>query len=235
MVKIKVKKRQKAITEICKLEESYNNFLLENEIIINENKLVNGLQLVLDVVGFIPGAGEVADGINLLISLIRKDFIGVGLSAISMIPAVGDIVAKPIKFAIKGASNTGDVAKLAQKFSPKVKSIISKNAPTVLKQLDNPSLVKKVESGIQKALESKMVPGWVSKEITPLIQKGVVKQCFEVGSNLLKTISQSISQQATQQVAKKEISKQASDAITTGVRKTARRMYKNREQELENN
>ena len=54
------------------------------------SKALDGVQAGLDVVGFVPRVGEIADGINALISLGRGDYVGATLSAISMVPVVGD-------------------------------------------------------------------------------------------------------------------------------------------------
>ncbi len=43
----------------------------------------------LDVVGLVPGFGEVADGINALIYVARGDYVNVGLSTAAMIPFAG--------------------------------------------------------------------------------------------------------------------------------------------------
>ncbi|XZE19119.1 hypothetical protein SH449x_004429 [Pirellulaceae bacterium SH449] len=56
--------------------------------------VLDGIQLALDVVGLIPGVGEVADGVNAAISLARGDYLGAGLSLLSMIPVVGDALGK---------------------------------------------------------------------------------------------------------------------------------------------
>jgi len=50
---------------------------------------MNGVQTGLDVVGLIPGAGEIADGANALISLGRGDYKGAALSGAAMIPFAG--------------------------------------------------------------------------------------------------------------------------------------------------
>ncbi len=56
--------------------------------------VLDGIQGILDVVGFIPGLGEIADGINGVISLARGDYVGAALSFTSMIPIVGDAIGK---------------------------------------------------------------------------------------------------------------------------------------------
>jgi predicted GIY-YIG superfamily endonuclease len=52
-------------------------------------RVMNWVQTGLDIVGLIPGIGEVADGVNSLIYLSRGDYVSAGLSAAAMIPFVG--------------------------------------------------------------------------------------------------------------------------------------------------
>lgn len=53
------------------------------------DKILDGLQLGLDVVGLIPVVGEIADLTNAGISLARGDYAGAALSAVAAIPFVG--------------------------------------------------------------------------------------------------------------------------------------------------
>lgn len=55
----------------------------------------------LDVVGFVPGFGEVADGANALIYLGEGRYLEAGISAAAMIPILGD-VGKAGKWVVKG-------------------------------------------------------------------------------------------------------------------------------------
>lgn len=55
---------------------------------------VDGIQDLLDIAGLVPVVGEFADGINAVICLVRKDYVGAGLSAVSMVPVVGDVIGK---------------------------------------------------------------------------------------------------------------------------------------------
>lgn len=52
-------------------------------------KVLDGVQIGLDVVGLIPGVGEIADGTNAVISAFRGDWVGAGLSVAAMIPFAG--------------------------------------------------------------------------------------------------------------------------------------------------
>lgn len=56
---------------------------------------------VLDVLGFAPVVGEVFDIASFGISILRNDYISAVTSLISLIPTVGDAVAKPVKFVIR--------------------------------------------------------------------------------------------------------------------------------------
>nr|WP_247681914.1 hypothetical protein [Paenibacillus sp. Marseille-P2973] len=69
-------------------------------IVDNKDKLLNGLkkvgiavldtvQFALDILGLIPAIGEIADGLNALIYLLRKDYVNAGLSLAACIPFAG--------------------------------------------------------------------------------------------------------------------------------------------------
>lgn len=51
--------------------------------------ILDGVQTGLDVVGLVPGFGEIADGVNALIYTGRGDYVNAGLSAAAMIPFAG--------------------------------------------------------------------------------------------------------------------------------------------------
>ena len=55
----------------------------------NATRILDGTQSLLDVVGLVPGVGEVADGANALIYLGRGDNTNAALSGAAMIPFVG--------------------------------------------------------------------------------------------------------------------------------------------------
>ena len=79
------------------LIETYDN---KGKQLINEG-MVDTVQSVLDYAGFIPGIGDLLDGINALIYLIRKKyFLGV-TSLVAVIPVVGSVIATPFKAAHK--------------------------------------------------------------------------------------------------------------------------------------
>ncbi|MFJ7825489.1 T7SS effector LXG polymorphic toxin [Psychrobacillus sp. NPDC096623] len=85
-----------------------------------ENKFLDSLQLGLDIVGLIPGVGELADGANGLIYTARGDMLNAGLSFSAMIPVVG-MASTGGKLAVKG-SKVIENAQDASKAGDNVKS-----------------------------------------------------------------------------------------------------------------
>ncbi|MFZ0577320.1 MAG: hypothetical protein WAM41_07385, partial [Psychrobacillus psychrotolerans] len=67
-----------------------------------ENKFLDSLQLGLDIAGFIPVAGEIADAANGLIYSARGDALNATLSFSAMIPIIGS-VSTGGKLAVKGS------------------------------------------------------------------------------------------------------------------------------------
>ena len=67
------------------------------------------LQLGLDIIGLIPGLGEIADGANALIYLARGDYANAALSAAAMIP-IGGQAATMAKLGLKAAKKASKTA-----------------------------------------------------------------------------------------------------------------------------
>ena len=88
--------------------------------------VIDYVQTGLDVVGLIPGLGEIADGLNGLISLARGDYVGAGLSFAAMVPFAG-WAATAGKFgrrAVKVANAAGDATRAATKYGDEVASVV---------------------------------------------------------------------------------------------------------------
>jgi hypothetical protein len=79
--------------------------------------VLDALQLLLDLVGMVPGAGAIPDLLNGCISLARGDFFGAALSVFSAIPAAGDVV------------GAGKIIKNAEKYVEALKLVESKVLP----------------------------------------------------------------------------------------------------------
>jgi len=61
----------------------------------------------LDIVGFVPVVGEVADGINAAIYVAEGNHLDAAFSAISLVPLAGDAVSKSVKYSLKVADEVG--------------------------------------------------------------------------------------------------------------------------------
>ncbi len=96
----------------------------------NATEVVDGIQTALDVAGMVPVLGAAPDILNAAISAVRGRWVDAGVSLLSAVPAVGDVVGGA-KMARKGYK----IAKAAKKeanamgFSEKVSSKASKLAP----------------------------------------------------------------------------------------------------------
>lgn len=73
-------------------------------------EVMKSIHTALDVFGFVPGIGDIADGANALIYVIEGDKINALLSAGAIIPLVGSSVFKGGKYAFKVTSKFDDMA-----------------------------------------------------------------------------------------------------------------------------
>ncbi|MCX7568168.1 cysteine peptidase family C39 domain-containing protein [Sulfitobacter sp. F26169L] len=95
---------------------------------------IDGVQLALDVIGLIPGLGEIADGINGLISLARGDYVDAGLSFAAMIPFAGwfATAGKFGKKAVNAADLAGDVGRNVTKYGDEALTPLAKGGAGAL-------------------------------------------------------------------------------------------------------
>ncbi|QDZ98572.1 hypothetical protein D0439_08010 [Lysinibacillus fusiformis] len=82
--------------------------------VVKPKNMLNTLQVGLDLVGLIPGVGEIADGVNGVIYLARGDKVNASLSFGAMIPFVG-WASTGGKFVKKGAGVVKSVTEGVQK------------------------------------------------------------------------------------------------------------------------
>jgi len=105
-----------------------------NSQILNEISLGDIGHFALDIAGAIPGVGEVADLANAALYAGKGQFFMAALSAISMVPVVGDVIGKGGKLATLlakgGASKVGKAVmwlkKMFSKYWAKIKAGLSK-------------------------------------------------------------------------------------------------------------
>ena len=138
-----------------KFKKDIKKYAKENNIEITTglDKFLNGIQGALDVVGFFPIVGDIADGINAVISLSRGD---IGLALISlaaMIPVIGD-AAKGFKYMDKAS----DLLKLGDKVVD-IGKATAKNATKKLGQVakkETLGIISKGEKAFKNVLNSVM-------------------------------------------------------------------------------
>lgn len=107
--------------------------------------------LALDIAGLFPGFGEAADLANAMLYINKKEFFMAGLSLISMVPIVGDIIGKGGKLSMMlgkggGAKGAGWLAKTIKKYMPQIKKGLAG-----LK--DNPKIAEFIDPILQSILE----------------------------------------------------------------------------------
>jgi hypothetical protein len=116
---------------------------------IDANSVLDGVQLALDVAGFVPGFGAIPDLANAAISALRGDWAGAGMSVLAAVPGIGDAAAAA-KFARKGlkVANTvnkgGKVTKNINTLSKEEKRSIAKKY--ISKDVSKETLLK--EKGV---------------------------------------------------------------------------------------
>lgn len=137
---------------------------------------LDNAQVALDVAGLVPIAGEVADFLNVVISLARKDYVGSFLSLISMIPEAGDAVGKGGKLLVwmqklaKQQGSVGKAAKIVLEKGPQAKMAI-RTASKALKQFA-PQIKKAIRfaqalvADPAKAKDMRGLPGLVAKVLS---------------------------------------------------------------------
>ncbi|MGF0470788.1 hypothetical protein ACQQ6W_14230 [Lysinibacillus fusiformis] len=122
---------------------------------VKPKNLLNTLQVGLDLVGLIPGFGEIADGVNGIIYLARGDKVNAALSFGAMIPFAG-WAATGGKLVNKGAGVVKSVAEGVQKV---LKGPVGSVVDQVKKQVVNvktqiQSKVAEVKQQLRQMLQS---------------------------------------------------------------------------------
>lgn len=106
-----------------------------NLVLKEETELKN---IMLDLAGLIPGVGEVADLANAIDYAKKGDYLFAGLSLISMVPEIGDVIGKGGKVAAWVTKAFPKGAKFFVQHAPKVaaaKKAIKANKPVIDKIL----------------------------------------------------------------------------------------------------
>ncbi len=112
----------------------------DNKNSMNEDASI--VNVALELAGLIPGIGEFADATNVVLYSRKGEYLHAALSAISIIPTIGDAIGKGGKlavFASKVAPKGGKVEKLGKETVDmiiKVKDLIKNNKALIDKMFD---------------------------------------------------------------------------------------------------
>ena len=147
----------------------------------NFDKALDGLQMILDIVGFISALGDAMDAINLGISIFRGNVLDAVFSAIAILPALGSAIATPLKTIFHAVGDVtgitkavgtlgtlfGGASKIASKLDGMKASIrtFANKIPNAIASLKNNFLVKtlignkklnQIVSGVRSGISSLM-------------------------------------------------------------------------------
>ncbi len=164
----------------------------------------NAVHTILDVAGFIPGLGSVADALNAVVYAFEGDWANAGMSAFSALPGLGDMAAG-CKWAAKFFKKSGKIYKALDSISTflnkvddfvsimtrpvdEALSIVTKNADEVVEDLTtatHKSVKSQRKAAVKEAWENErkaVAKGkkgktreWLADEIGELINTGKVK------------------------------------------------------------
>jgi hypothetical protein len=151
----------------------------------------------LDVAGFVPGLGEIADGLNGLIYLAEGNYLDASLSLISMIPVVGDL-SKGAKWTVGLGQELLDQA---------VKELAEESAEKLLKEAGEEVLEKSVKEAGEELAEN------VTKET---LEEGAEKLFKEAGEELIEKTAKEIVEESTEKTVK-EIGEEAAEQVSKTV------------------
>jgi len=102
---------------------------------VDENAVLDGIQIALDVAGFVPGFGAIPDLTNAAISALRGNWAEAGLSVLAAVPIIGDAAA--------GAKLAGKGLKIAKDVNKTRKAALAKEAKNYIsKEVTKKELLK---------------------------------------------------------------------------------------------
>jgi hypothetical protein len=156
----------------------------------------------LDVVGFIPGVGDIADGINGLVYLAEGRYIEAGVSALAMIPLIGDL-GKVGKWGIKLGEEA--VEEAAEKV---VKELIEQTLEEGLEEASEKVAKELVEQTIEEGFE----------EVSEKVAKGLIKETVdEVSEKVTKELVEQTVEESVETASKKAAKELTEKTVENGI------------------
>ena len=177
------------------------------------NKYGEWVHGALDTVGFIPGLGEIADGLNGLIYLGEGRYIEAGLSLVSMIPIAGDL-SKVGKWGLKMGQEILETA------TEKVTKVV---AETIIAKATKESLDEVAEIAFKEIGEE-----LAEKAAKESLEQAIEKTVHEASEELVEKVSQT----ATEKTLKEGTEQLASQVAKESVEEIAEKTVKETGEEL---
>jgi hypothetical protein len=161
----------------------------------------------LDAAGFIPGLGEIADGLNGLIYLAEGSYIEASVSLLAMIPILGDLG--------KAGKLTAQVGQelLEEAAEKVVKETAEELAEAVVKE----SVEEAVETAVKETGEELIeatAKETVEEVAEELAEIAVKESADEVAQTVLKVTGEELAQGATKEVAEKTTEEVTENVVT---------------------
>jgi hypothetical protein len=165
-----------------------------------DEALIDKLQLLLDALGLIPGAGEFFDAANALISLVRGKNLDALLSVISLVPVYGDAIGKGSKIAlrlIEPLLKIPSIDKILTQATTQAGKLAGNIDPAMLDKLkkageeagDVISVINKNSEGIRQIFDS-MKEGDLAAFLKAIGQKGELGAAEPILNQLFSAASQ---------------------------------------------
>ena len=156
----------------------------------------------LDAVGFVPGLGEIADGLNGLVYLAEGRYLEASLSAVAMIPILGDL-GKAGKWALNSVDTV-------------VEKVVKEVAEDAIQKVAN----ELIEEGAEKVLREtteELIEKSVNEAGGELIEKVTTETLEEGTEKVIKAVlNDTIVEEATEEVLE-EASKEATQRVLNEV------------------
>ncbi|WP_254495413.1 contractile injection system protein, VgrG/Pvc8 family [Brevibacillus sp. RS1.1] len=163
---------------------------------------LDGLQLGLDLVGLIPGLGEIADLANAGISLARGDYAGAALSLAACIPfagwgATGAKLGMKAQKAITKGKKVAKATENATSSTKKAKAIVKNKSPGNGRGKVRTAARNAKEDMSELEAVQKMKDGMLAKAM----QKPAVQKSIEIGKEVALEVGMELLDEATGGVA----------------------------------
>jgi hypothetical protein len=171
----------------------------------------------LDVAGFVPGFGEIADGLNGLIYLAEGRYVEASISALAMIPVLGDL-GKAGKLTIKIGKEVLEEAaeKVVKEAAEELLEAAAKEAAEevvekAVKETTEELVEKAAKETVEEAAEK------TAKEaVGELAEKAFKETAEEVSEKALKEAGEELVEVTSKEAAEKT-TKEVSDKVITDV------------------